>query len=226
MSPMILSSHSASESGQLPGAHRWRILPIVLLVPLCGGLAKSVAAQSRFPVVVSAGAHSLTLPWHPGPVTNRFNPVLVVGTDRTLRSGDTVRMYGMANLGYFQHYWWMTGVFLSAEFGVGRALPLGFHADLRLGVGYLHYFWRRKTLVLKDGRYVSATDWGRPSVMVPLSVVLGYSGGPARPFRFAPFVSAQWAAQAPFTDEAPVMTHLFLAVGVRIDLGRGAAAGR
>jgi hypothetical protein len=135
-----------------------------------------------------------------------------------------VRLYHTVNLGFFQHYWWMTGLFLDAEFGVGRALPAGFQADLRLGVGYLHYFWRRESLELEDGRYVQVTDWGRPSLWVPLSVVLGYRGNPARPLAVAPFISAQWAAQALFQDEIPAMTHFFLLVGVRIEFGRAEPA--
>jgi len=53
--------------------------------------------------------------------------------------------------------------------------------------------------------------------MVPLSVVLGYRGSSARPLPVAPFVSAQWAVQGLFLDEAPAMPHLLLLLGVRID---------
>jgi hypothetical protein len=194
------------------------VLLLVFLFALCVGDAAPVAAESRFPLSVSMGTHSLTVPWHAGQVTKRLNPAFVVGTDRTWKSSERARLYGTLNLGFFQHYWWMTGVFLSTELGVGYALPLGFHSDARLGLGYLHYFWRRQSLELKDGVYVPATDWGKPSIMVPFSLLLGYRGSHERPLRFAPFVSAQWAVQAPFTEEAPAMTHFFLAVGVRIDL--------
>jgi hypothetical protein len=194
--------------------------PFIFLLALGVGDATSVAAQLRYPVNVSAGTHSLTVPWHPGPVTDRLNPAVVVGAERTWKPGDPLRLYHTVNLGVFQHYWWMTGVFLDAELGVGYELPLGFHTDLRLGVGYLHYFWRRESLELKDGVYVQARDWGKPSLMVPLTLMLGYRGSPTHPLTVAPFVSAQWAAQALFLDEIPVMTHFFLAVGVRIDLGR------
>lgn len=160
----------------------------------------------------------MTVPWHPGPVGNRLNPALIVGTERALKRGAS-RFYHTVNLGFFQHYWWMTGLFLDAELGVGTSLPFGLHGDARLGVGYLHYFWRRETLKLEDGVYVPARDWGRPSVLVPFSIALGYRGGPHRPLAVAPFVSAQWAVQAPFIEEAPAMTHFFLLVGVRIDRG-------
>jgi hypothetical protein len=110
----------------------------------------------------------------------------------------------------------MTGLFVDTELGFGYALPLGFHADLRLGIGYLHYFWRRKRLELEDGVYVQARDWGSPSFMIPLSLVIGYRGSSENPWPVAPFVSAQWAAQVPFTTELPAMTHFFLLAGVRI----------
>lgn len=183
------------------------------------------AADSGVPVSVSAGTHSLTVPWHPGPVTNRLNPIFAAGTDRTLKTGDHVRLYGAATLGGFQNYWWMTGVFLTGEAGAGYAFSFGLHADLRLGAGYMHYFWRRKTLELKNGEYVQARNWGKPSVFLPLSIVLGYRGRSAHPLIVAPFVSAQWAVQTPFTDETPAMTHFSLAVGVRFNLWSSTPAG-
>jgi hypothetical protein len=225
---VVAMSHPSRSARRFPAlirAFRRGVLPLVLLIAP-HVTHTTAAAESRFPLSISAGTQSLTVPWHPGPATNRFNPAFVVGTDRTWKPVGGARLYYTFNVGVFQNYWWMTGVFLDAELGIGHALPLGFQADLRLGAGYLHYYWRRETLVLEDGRYVRATDWGRPSAMFPLSVILGYRGSAADPLRFAPFVSAQWAAQAPFTDEAPVMTHFFLAVGVRIDLGRETPAAR
>jgi hypothetical protein len=183
----------------------------------CTGTATPLEAQSRYPLVVSGGTHSLTVPWHPGPVTKRLNPALIIGTERTLKKGTNTRLYQSVNLGFFQHYWWMTAVFADTELGGSYALPLGFHADLRLGVGYMYHFWRRETLELKDGVYTPATDWGKLSIMAPLSVVLGYRGHRDSALPVAPFVSAQWAVQGPFVDEAPVMTHFFLLVGIRID---------
>ena len=206
---------------------RCSVFPFILLLALSAGGATALDTQSQSPLVFSAGTHSLTVPWHAGPVTDRLNPTFLIGTERTLRPGGRLRLYQTANLGFFQHYWWMTGVFLDTELGVSHTLPLGFHADLRLGVGYLHSFWRRETLELKDGKYVHARDWGRPSLIVPLSIVIGYRGGSPRPLTIAPFISAQWAVQAPFTNESPVMTHLFLHVGVRINRGSvTATAGR
>jgi hypothetical protein len=118
----------------------------------------------------------------------------------------------------------MTGVSFEPEIGIGRKLPGGLHADLRLGLGYMHYFWRRKTLELEGGRYVEATDFGRPSLIVPLSATLGYRGRSASPLRVAPFVSARWGVQGLFLDEVPAMTHLFLLAGVRFERGRGTPA--
>jgi hypothetical protein len=136
-----------------------------------------------------------------------------------LKSGRHTQLYHTANLGFLQHYWWMTGVFLNTELGVRQALPLGFYADMRVGVGDMHYFWRRKSLELKDGSYVQATNWGKPSLMLPLSVGLGYRGSSTRPIAVVPFVSMQWVIQALFADEVPVMTHHFILFGVRMSTG-------
>jgi hypothetical protein len=199
-------------------------LCLVLLL-FTAGYSVPTAAQPRNPMIVSMGTHSLTVPWHLDPVDSRFNPSLTVGTERTLRDGDRFRHFHTVNIGFFQHYWWMTGVFVDAELGTSFRFLRGFHADAKLGIGYLHYFWRRKTLELEDGKYVEARDWGKPSLMVPLSLVLGYRGNPDHPLPVAPFVSVKWAVQAPFTDETPAMTHFVLAAGVRIHLGRSTASG-
>ena len=114
----------------------------------------------------------------------------------------------------------MTGVSIEPELGFGRSLPGGFHTDVRLGVGYLHYFWRRKTLKLEGGRYVPATDWGKPSIIAPISLMLGYRGAAANPVQVAPFVSVRWGIQGLFLDEIPAMTHFLLMGGVRIERER------
>ena len=194
-------------------------LTIILIVSLCVANTTSLAAQSRFPLIVSGGTHTLTVPWHLSPVTNRLNPALIVGTERMLKSGRHIQLYQTVNLGFFQHYWWMTCVFLNTELGVRQALPLGFYADMRIGVGYKHYFWRRKVLELEDGRYVQVTNWGKPSLMVPLSVTLGYRGSSTRSHAVEPFFSMQWIIQALFADEVPVMTHNLILVGVRMSTG-------
>lgn len=186
---------------------------------LCLADPSQVAGQTEYPLVLSAGTHSLTAPWYLGPVNDRFNPAFLVGTDHTMKSGDHWRFFYGVNVGFFQHHWWMTGLSLEPELGIGRSLPGGLHADLRLGLGYMHYFWRRETLELEDGRYVEATDWGKPSLILPLSLTLGYRGDPGSPVTVQPFVSARWGVQGLFLDEVPAMTHLFLLGGVRIERG-------
>jgi hypothetical protein len=158
-----------------------RIFPLLLLAQLWGPQLPRVAAQSEFPVTISAGAHALTLPWYPGPVTAGFNPTGMVGTDRTIRSSEHWRFYYGVNVGFFRHNWWLSGVSIEPELGIGWRMGGGFQADLRMGLGYMHYFWRRKTLELKEGRYAEATDWGRPSLILPLSFSLGYPGSSMDP---------------------------------------------
>jgi hypothetical protein len=194
---------------------------VLILAAVCLIAPTTARAQPGFPVSVSAGAHSLTVPWHPGPVAARYNPAVVVGAERTLRPGGRVRLYQTANVGFVRHYWWMTGVFVDSEVGASRALPFGLHVDLRLGLGYMHYFWRRETLTLEDGEYVSSRDWGRPSLLVPISLIVGRHGRPGSGPAVAPFVSVRWAAQALFLDEVPLTTHLMLLAGVRLEWGSG-----
>ena len=110
--------------------YRSGILTIILILLLCLANATTSAEQSRFPLVISGGTHSLTVPWHLEPVTKRLNPALMVGTERMLKSGERLQLYHTANIGFFQHYWWMTGVYLNTELGVRHKLPLGLYADM------------------------------------------------------------------------------------------------
>ena len=194
-----------------------RILTLLIVLASFVGDDALLMAQSGTPVSVAVGTQSLTVPWHTAPVTYRMNPAFFVGTDHPLRSGDNWRLLFGVNVGFFRNHWWMTGVSVEPEIGIGRTLPGGFYADLRLGVGYMHYFWRRERLELEDGRYVPDVDWGSPSLIVPLSATLAYRGDLDDPLPVSPFVSARWGVQGLFRSEVSVATHLFLLGGVRIE---------
>ena len=120
----------------------------------------------------------------------------MVGTDRTIRSNEHWRFYYQLNLGFFRHRWWTGGISLEPELGIGRSLGGGFQADLRIGLGYMHYFWRRESLELKEGEYVEATDWGKPSLILPLSLTLGYPGPTDDPLSVSPFITGRWGVAA------------------------------
>jgi hypothetical protein len=203
-----------------------RFVTIVCFLGISSFHSPHAEAQADLPLTLAAGTHALTVPWYPGPVADRFNPAFQMGTDRTWKSGDHWRLYYGVSLGFFRHHWWMTGVSIVPELGIGRKLPGGLHAGVSLGLGYLHYFWRRKTLELKDGKYVEARNWGKPSAVLPLSVTLGYRGDSDQPVKFAPFLSARWAAQGMFLEEVPALTHFSLLGGVRIERGSGVPGGR
>lgn len=194
-----------------------RILPILFLLHLLGPLSFRAAAQSEFPITISGGAHALTLPWYPSPMGAGFNPTGMFGTDRTIRSSENWRFFYGVSLGFFRHNWWLSGVSIEPELGIGWRMGGGFQADFRIGLGYMHYFWRRKTLEMKEGRYVEARDWGSPSLILPLSLTLGYPGTLSDPLSVSPFVTARWGIQGLFLKEVPVMTHLQFLGGVRIE---------
>jgi len=192
-------------------------LPVLLLLAMW---IQPAQAQSESPLVLALGTHALTVPWYLEPFSTGFNPAFQVGTDRSIRSGDHWSFFYAVNLGFFRNQWWMTGISLEPEVGIGRSLPGGFHADLRLGLGYMHYFWRRKTLELDDGRYVEQTDWGKPSLFLPLSATVGYRGDSDDPLSVSPFVTARWGVQGLFLAEVPAATHLSFLGGLRIERGR------
>jgi len=179
----------------------------------------TAVAQWDDGISLAAGTHALTVPWYPGPVAGRFNPAVLVGVDHTWKPRGNWRVYYSVNLSFFQHHWWMTGISVEPVIGISRELAGGVYVQTGLGAGYLHYFWRRKTMELKDGGWVQATDLGRPSLVLPLSLTLGYRGSRDNPVSMAPFLTARWGAQVLFQDEIPVMTHLQLMGGIRIRRG-------
>ncbi len=187
--------------------------------------ASPARAQSDLPITLAVGTHALTVPWYPGPTMDRWNPDFLVGTDQAWKSGAQWRLSYGISLGFFRHHWWMTGVSVVPELGIGRRLPGGLYVDLRLGLGYMHYFWRRNSLELEGGRYVQTTDWGGPSVLFPLSATISYRGARDGPLKVAPFLSARWAVQGMFLEEVPAMTHFSLLGGLRIDRGLGEHTG-
>jgi hypothetical protein len=191
------------------------------LIPFfyAASISADESPESReYPLVISVGAHTLSVPWYPGPITENLNPAISGGTEYTLKNYGNLRLYQTANLGFFQHYWWMSGVYVNSEFGTGFTFGYGIHTDLRLGAGYLHYYFRRDTLEFRDGKYVNSTDWGRPSLMVPVSLILGYRGAGVNPDVISPFVSMQWALQGIFREETPALSHLIFSFGARIFL--------
>jgi len=222
MSNQLRRGRPSRAAASLP---RWAIVAFGTSISLCAVCAVPGLAQSSFPISVSAGTHALTFPWYLAPVNDRLNPAAMVGTDRSLRTGERWSLTLGMNVGFFQDHWWMTGVSLEPELRVGRMLPGGVKTDVGLGIGYLHCFWRRQTLALEDGRYVESTSWGRPSVIVPLSLTVAYRGDSSHPVSVSPFVTARWAVQGLFLDEIPAATHLFLLGGVRIGRGRDAGGG-
>ena len=193
------------------------------IVLVCIGAMRPVplVGQSNWALRIAAGTHALTVPWYLAPVSYRFNPAVEVGADKILRDGERWTLSLGMNVGFVRDHWWMTGLSLEPELRIARAIPGGFQADVGVGLGYMHYFWRRKTLELKDGKYVETTDWGRPSLILPLSLTVAYQRDRGHPLSVAPFVSARWGVQALFLSEAPVMTHLSLLGGVRIRRGTG-----
>lgn len=190
------------------------------------GLSPSPAAsQSPSSVLVAVGTHALTLPWYPAPVMDGFNPAMTVSTDRAFRSrGRWTLSFGI-DVGFFRDHWWMSGLSVTPEVRFTRDLAGGVRGGLGVGLGYLHYFWRRKTMVLRDGAWVEGTNRGRPSVQLPFSATLEYQGNGDRPLMVSPLVTARWGVQGLFLKEVPVLSHFSLLGGVRIRDDHGGGGG-
>jgi len=201
--------------------------PLVLFLSIItfseNGIAEpdSVKAKKQFPLVIAVGTHTLSAPWHNKPLTYQFNPSLIVGTEFTHKNWKHFRLAQPVNLGFFQHEFIESGVFLNTDLAFSYRTGFGLHTDISLGAGYLHAFSRREVFELKNGEYEKVTDWGRPTAMFSLAAALGYQFKSNRRLSFSPFIQYRWFAQAPFADpdEIPVATHLLLTVGTKIYFG-------
>jgi len=189
-------------------------------------LASSAIAQSDslktkepLPLVVSVGTHTLSFPWYNKPLTYRYNPGFLIGTEFTHKKRQHFRFYQPVTLGFFQHEYIESGLFVNTDLGFSYVTGFGLHADFLLGAGYMHAFSRRKLFELKDGEYREATDWGRPAFMFSLAGALGYQFKSNRRLSFSPFIQYRWFGQTPFAEGTPVMTHLLLTVGTKIYFG-------
>jgi hypothetical protein len=191
-------------------------LPLTVLLIFFFGTVSFSFNKSGLSFTLCAGTQSLTVPWYLDPVVMRFNPAFSIGAEYPIKSWKRIALYESVNAGFLQHYWWMSALYMDTEFGAGFLFPFGLRSDITAGLGYMHYFFRRKTMVLRDGEYIQEADWGKPSVMVPLSIVLGYSGKPGHTLLFAPFLSMKWIVQGTFMEEIPAMTHMLVSAGVRM----------
>lgn len=181
-------------------------------------IAQSDSLRSKRPppLIVAVGAHALSVPWHNKPLIFGFNPGFIIGTELAHKNWKHFRLSQPVNLGYFQHKYIESGLFLNTDLTLSYVTGFGLYADLLLGVGYLHAFSRRDVFELKNGEYERVTDWGRPTAMISLGLALGYE------FKsFTPFIQYRWFAQAPFADpdELPAASHLLLTVGTKMYFG-------
>ncbi|MGH7454162.1 MAG: hypothetical protein ACRENG_22605 [bacterium] len=200
---------------------RFFVVSLSMVALSTNAIAQSDSSKTKepLPLVVSVGTHTLSFPWYNKPLTYRFNPGLVIGTEFTHKKWKHFRFSQPVNLGFFQHEYIESGLFVNTDLGFSYVTGFGLHADFLLGAGYLHTFSRRKLFELKNGEYVEATDWGRPAFMFSLAGALGYQFKSNRRLSFSPFIQYRWFAQTPFADEIPVITHLLLSVGTKIYFG-------
>ena len=191
-------------------------LSIITFIANANAQPDSVKAKKPLPLVIAMGTHTLSFPWYNKPLTYRFNPALMVGTEFTHKQTKHFRFYQPVGLGYFQHEFMESGVFINTDLGFSYLTGFGLHVDLLLGGGYLHSFSRRELFEVRNGEYEKVTDWGRPSAMFSLALALGYQFDSNRRPIFSPFIQYRWFAQTPYAQELPALTHLLLTVGVRI----------
>lgn len=192
------------------------LLQIIIMAAFFAGTDASAFTASRVSFTVTMGTQALTIPWYVNPLFKRVNPAFSVGAAYPLKRWKYIDLYQSVNTGFLQHYWWMSALYLDTESGTRFTAPFGFYADVNAGLGYMHYFLRRETMVLKNGSYVREPDRGMPSIIVPMSLSLGYSGKPDQQPLFAPFLSIRWILQGMFLEEIPAMSHMLLMAGVRI----------
>lgn len=194
-------------------------LSIVVLSADPLAASDSLKTKQSFPLVVAFGNHTLSFPWYNKPLTYRFNPGMMVGTEHTYKRSKHFRLYQTGNLGFFQQELLESGLFLESDLGFSYLTGFGPNTAFLIGAGYMHTFSRRAIFEFKNGEYQQVTDWGKPAFMFSLALEIGYDFKKQQRFSFSPFIQYRWFVQTPFSEEIPAMTHLLLTVGTKIHFG-------
>jgi len=144
---------------------------IVLLCLASLAFSQQGMAQSM-PLKISVLDESISFPnfWF----TNySYNPSLMVGTERILKTKKNHDWHLTGNLGFYYHKDWQTGIFVNSEIGYRYHIKR-FSISPKFGLGYVHTFSPKPSYRFEDGIYTRVKDFGNATLMPSLSIELAF----------------------------------------------------
>ncbi len=141
----------------------------------------------------------------------RFNPTVMVGTERILKVKRNHDWHLTGNVGFYHHKRWQNAAFISSE--IGYRLYFGrVAATARFGLGYAHTFSASKVYKQEGGEWKEAKDWGNPTLTTSLALGAEYNFNdqPNSPAVFLTYMSSM---ETPFTIYTGL--HHFVGVGYK-----------
>jgi hypothetical protein len=191
-------------------------LLLLLSAPIRAQEAPVVPAGYRnWPVVVGLQFHSLSMPlsdWK----TSFSNLGLSLGTE--FRYNRRATLLQSVQVGYYRNKYAGDGLFVAPQL-VYRPQFGPLFAELKAGAGALYTMQPSQSLELQDGQWQTHDHGGKPTLMLPVGVSIGYNGRQAAP-AFAPFVSYQVFVMHGYNPGVPVVPNRLLQIGFRSHLPR------
>ncbi len=152
----------------------------------------------------------MTFPIHPG---------FQVGTEWNLKSKKKVRIFQTINTSYFYHNYLTQGIGLNSEMGYERKFKSRLAISGLFGLGYMHTFATAEEFTFVNGQYEKKGDKGNARFCPSISFDIGYyvkKDDLNSPKIFMRYQS--WAEYPYSPDFIPVMTHINLHLGIKLNI--------
>lgn len=133
----------------------------------------SVQAQVPIQISLMDHSHSIGNHWFLG---YAYNPAIMVGSEKVLRSKGNHDLHLTANLGFYHQTQSQSAAFINSEIGYRYRLQ-NWSANARLGLGYAHTFYPGPVYEQSGDLFVESNQPGAPRLQTSLSMGVGYRLG-------------------------------------------------
>jgi hypothetical protein len=191
---------------------------------LCTCVLSQLAAQTKprdYFILVSNNAIALPFTGTLGIFHEPLHPGFGVGmTVKHWNKNTKHLLYQTARFGLIYQQYVQTAVQVYSDFNYRFQALKGFGAGINLGVGYLHSFNDLQQFKLNaQGQYEKTGAFGRPNVMIPIGLNLGYLFTSKDNRQVRPFIEYQLWLQTPFAKAyIPILPNSALHIGISTTL--------
>ena len=157
------------------------------------------------------------------PFTQAFStpihPGLQIGTEFSLKSRSSSRLFQTANLSYFYHHRLNHGISVYSELAYEQRLKFGPAFSALFGLGYLHTFATAEEFSFQDGQYLNKNDRGNARLLASLAFDVGCYVKKDKANSPKIFLRYQSWLEYPYSPGfIPLMTHTNLHLGTKFFL--------